>query len=53
MIKQLSAAIEKIKETVFKYTVLRVICYLIIALALLLVFLYTEKAEISFVYNEF
>ena len=53
MIKRLSDTLEKIKETVFKSTVLRVVFYLLIALALLSVFLFTGKTEISFVYNEF
>ncbi len=53
MIKRLTDIITKTKTAVYKSSPLRIACYLCIAAALLLVYLYTESAGISFVYNEF
>lgn len=53
MIKRLTDIITKVKTTAYNSTPLRIACYLCIAAALLLAYLFSGGSEISFVYNEF
>lgn len=53
MIGRLSTIITTVKEYVYSHTALRYLCYLTAALALLLFWLYTDQAEVAFVYNAF
>lgn len=53
MIKRLSNTITRTKDWFFRHTAARCLWYLAVVLALLLFWLYTDRAEISFVYNAF
>lgn len=53
MIKQLTDMCTKAKAVIFGSMPLRLACYLIIAAILLIVWIYSEDAGVSFVYNEF
>lgn len=53
MIKRLSNTITKTKELLFRHAVPRIVCYLAIAAALLLFWLFSGETEVSFVYNAF
>lgn len=53
MIRRLIGIITDIKAFVYNSAPLRIVCCLLIAAAMLLVYLYSETAEVSFVYNEF
>lgn len=53
MIRRLSNIITDGKEFIYRHTALRYACYLAILLALLLFWLYSDGAEVAFVYNAF
>lgn len=53
MIARLSTIITTIKEFAYSHIVLRYACYLMITLALLLFWLYSDETVVSFVYNAF
>jgi hypothetical protein len=53
LIGRLSTIITALKSFLYTRTALRTACYLLIVLALLLYWLYTDSAEISFIYNNF
>ena len=53
MLRRLSSTITGIREALFERRVLRYMCYLLIALALLLFWLYFGEVEIAFVYTDF
>ena len=53
MIKRLSTIITTAKDYIYHRTPLRLGCYLLIILGLLLAWLYGTKTEIAFIYNAF